>query len=546
MGRLLGKLLFEFIYGFIKNYIDKHLRSRIKNFDMYASIFILVFIGFIFLNGFGIFGTLYDGVKSFILTQTGKTFSAYKYENFPCKEKEFVLAHDMILLENKAPSLVDSFYGITRNTLEGYSAYLENEGIEYSLDSKNLKILNSKNKKHKEIKLYDDGEKFTVLGYFVHKSSFLPLNDIPAYLVKSHDGEIAWIVGNSFDFDKCAPAEEKVDALKHQEKIDKNYKSTKVEPKVPKAEFSSDDDTYAVSRVQYANYAKLLGLDVDEVFDEKSKQNIEFQNAVEKKDFSYLHKMMDKNISLFSDTVLDKLIDMDKNDARYMQMKALYNEVKYLKKHPNEKITSYSFNIDRKTGKESFSVTTSNESSWSELMLAIKSKNRNEIKRLLRAKPELKKVTNNGSNALLIAIYYKDLPTFKALLKMGMNVNSKNNFGTTALHMALIQNEYEMAKMLLEKGAKTDILDKQVAPVTAFMIETRKKTINYEMLDLLIAHGANVNRSTRNYPAPLLYSARNCNGILMTYLKKNGANEDLQDAFGKTYKEIYDENCPTF
>lgn len=512
------------------------------------SIFILLFVWFVgvflYFKGFAGLVSVYEAIKVSANVLVGKTFFANRYENTPCEGKSFAIKKDMILLENKNSSFVESFYEISRYSLEDYKTYLKNEGIDFYLDDKSEYVLNSKNPFHKEISLYKTGATFKVLGYYEHESKIPLFSKIFAYLIRLNEGKKAWILASKFDFKRCEPASMEVDFKINGEKIDKNYKKVRIKSKKLKGEFSSSDNTYEISKEEFLKFQRLIDPDYGKVLSKKEQERKRLKEAFERKDYMYVENVFARHLDFFNDRVLAILKNVKKGDMNYIRMKGIYYRVKYLQKHPNAKITHFSISAGKNSNEDVVKIVAQNDGSWSDLMRAIKSKNREKIDLLLTKNPDLNHLTNNGSNVLFFAIDSRDFITYTTLLEMGMDINSKNNFGLTPLHIAIISNAYEIAKDLLSKGAKADVLSKDDNPSTPFMIEARKTDANYEILNELLVHGANINRKYPGGNTLLIEAARICNLETVSYLLKLGVDKNEKNSFGQDYR-VFEKKCPT-
>ena len=143
--------------------------------------------------------------------------------------------------------------------------------------------------------------------------------------------------------------------------------------------------------------------------------------------------------------------------------------------------------------------------------------------------------------------------------------------GTTPLLRALINNEPEVARLLLEKGANPNIYGMGLSPwlyaagITSGTFNEARGgavgTINTELLDLMLAHGADVNaqvtgaasysgriaRSLTGDPVntksnegmtALHVAVRSQNATLVRYLLEKGARTDIKDASGRTPLDV--------
>lgn len=148
--------------------------------------------------------------------------------------------------------------------------------------------------------------------------------------------------------------------------------------------------------------------------------------------------------------------------------------------------------------------------------------------------------------------------------------------GTTPLLLALVGNKPDVAKVLLDKGANPNIYGMGISPwlyatgLTAGVLNTGRgggpggggggATVNTELLDLMVKHGADVNAQVNGadkYSGRVSYAwrdpnftqsnegmtalhvaARSQNSTLVKYLLDHGARTDIVDASGRTPLDV--------
>lgn len=524
-----------------------------------AGSLILVLGFFVALKESGLFHLathLFPLVKeSVVLDLTGKKYEAYKYHKTPCENKNFTTTKEMILLENKDASMQKSFYSLSRYSLDDYEEYRKQEGISLSYDGKSMKFLSPKSRLHKEIKLYDINSTFKVLSYYMHVVNGAFGGSMAAYLVKTEDNLIAWIPSFEFDSNSCQPTTEYFNSKEYHETIEANYAKEQVELPKPTKPFSSQDETYAISKSYYKKLKEIRDEKQRRLREKREKSELEYkakrkkerQESIKKKikggemrSILFLGKV---EMDLIDDEIISLLKGIKKETHGYLVAQEMLERIRYLRKYPNADITSVSTKIDPDTKEAVVTMVALNKSTWSELMRAIASHDREKIDAILSTNPNLNHKTNNNSTAIFFAAHENDTKTLKKLIDLGMDINHQNNFFYTPLHVALATNAYEAAQILINQGAKVDLFAQNSYKKTPFMLEIWKKDINYTILDALVKNGANVNKRYKDEPTLLMVASRSCDDELVEYLLKKGANSHVKNEFGKNSIQIWQETC---
>jgi ankyrin repeat protein len=148
--------------------------------------------------------------------------------------------------------------------------------------------------------------------------------------------------------------------------------------------------------------------------------------------------------------------------------------------------------------------------------------------------------------------------------------------GTTPLLLALVGNKPDVAKVLLDKGANPNIYGMGISPwlyatgITSGVLNSGRGggggagagggTVNTELLDLMLKHGADVNAQVNGadkYSGRISYAwrdpnftqsnegmtalhvaARSQNATLVKYLLDHGARTNIVDASGRTPLDV--------
>ena len=129
-----------------------------------------------------------------------------------------------------------------------------------------------------------------------------------------------------------------------------------------------------------------------------------------------------------------------------------------------------------------------------------------EVVRLLLARGAVVSATNiAGFTALLQAISKEDPTTVRVLLEAGADPNQPGPGGATALFTAALVGSSEATRILLAAGAKPDLAYPE-SQQTALHVAAMRGFA--DVVELLLAHGVQVNRKDRLGAAPLHYAAR--------------------------------------
>jgi len=98
-----------------------------------------------------------------------------------------------------------------------------------------------------------------------------------------------------------------------------------------------------------------------------------------------------------------------------------------------------------------------NDEEFTPLMLAIRSGDTDEVKRLIESGDRteiLYHLNNKGETVLFLAIRNKNFKIVKMLVEYGANYYEKNNNGYNAVQIAILNNENKIVDYLVEKGVK--------------------------------------------------------------------------------------------
>jgi uncharacterized protein len=136
-------------------------------------------------------------------------------------------------------------------------------------------------------------------------------------------------------------------------------------------------------------------------------------------------------------------------------------------------------------------------------------------------------VDAGGNTLLILAARDGHLSTVDLLIKRKAKVSARNFAGDSALMMAVLKGEMAVAKRLLEAGAPVN--QSGWTPLMYAAYEGRA-----DMVELLLARGAEVNARSPNLSTPLMLAARNGHMEAVRLLLKAGAETELKNDQGYT------------
>lgn len=119
---------------------------------------------------------------------------------------------------------------------------------------------------------------------------------------------------------------------------------------------------------------------------------------------------------------------------------------------------------------------------------AAKNQNHEAVRSLLKQHVDVNTPQTDGATALAWAAHWDDMETADLLIRAGANVNAANTYGVTPLSLACTNENAAMVQKLLNAGANPN-----GSPAGTPPLMTAARTGNVEIVQALLAHGADVN-----------------------------------------------------
>jgi len=182
-----------------------------------------------------------------------------------------------------------------------------------------------------------------------------------------------------------------------------------------------------------------------------------------------------------------------------------------------------------------------------------------DYQRHVTAEGRPKSMDTGGFTPLLYAARENCLDCVDVLLANGADINKPDPDGVSPLHLAIMNANWDLARKLIDAGANVNQWDKYgMAPLFSIVgnytrldggkgsIDPLNETTGREILDLLLAHGANPNMQLFFRPAdvrgstntrgstPLIRAANNADMEIVQLLLEHGADPTIYTADRQT------------
>ena len=172
----------------------------------------------------------------------------------------------------------------------------------------------------------------------------------------------------------------------------------------------------------------------------------------------------------------------------------------------------------------------------SDIIVAAKAGNAEEVKSLLQANPNLIQTIDKGigATALHWALIYGKKEVIKAILAYNPDVNKTEAHGGTTMHWAAHYDDAENIGWLLDRGAKIDHVNQYGR--TPLLVAARRGCIN--VAKLLLERGADIEAKVTDGSTALHIAARNGHTKIIDLFIKKGLDPNIRNKNGETYKEV--------
>jgi len=150
---------------------------------------------------------------------------------------------------------------------------------------------------------------------------------------------------------------------------------------------------------------------------------------------------------------------------------------------------------------------------------AVETNNQALVEQMLNSGLDYNQTNKLGYSALHRSCYngFDDLSVY--LINVGIDVNIQDNVGATALHYTAQYGQFAVAKLILEKGGSLNISDRYGnEPLWVAVFNDKGRDSRYEMVELFVKYGADVNRKNKAAKSPKEFAQyanyKNLEGLL--------------------------------
>lgn len=155
------------------------------------------------------------------------------------------------------------------------------------------------------------------------------------------------------------------------------------------------------------------------------------------------------------------------------------------------------------------------------LVEAVKNKDVEAVRTLLKRRADVNAPQGDGATALHWAAHWDDLNTASLIIQAGANVNAATDLGVTPLSLACANGSAPMVEKLLVAGAKAEAADS--TGTTALMIAARVG--GRDAVGALLARGAGVNaKETSRGQTALMWAVSEKHPEVVRVLLEHGAD----------------------
>ena len=162
---------------------------------------------------------------------------------------------------------------------------------------------------------------------------------------------------------------------------------------------------------------------------------------------------------------------------------------------------------------------------WTPLDIAISEGHISIVELLIKHKADINITDYAGRTALFLAIEKGQAKIVELLLNNSAQVNAKNKHNKTALYVACEAEHLEVAKLLLKKKASVNAFATKLYHMTPLHLAASKG--DNQFVNLLITHGATVNKANNRGFTPLYLAAQNGHLATVKLLLEKGASATI-------------------